>query len=58
MAKELDLIHKECMKKCNMTDLQRLWRQSQRYAEYEDLRDLYKRCIPEIAKFESKILSV
>ena len=33
-----------------------MWRQFSRLAEYEDLRDLYKRCIPEISKFESKIL--
>lgn len=34
----------------------RFWRQLQRFAEYEDLKDLYKRVIPEISKFEQKIV--
>ena len=37
-------------------DGKRLWRAHQRFAEYEDLRDLYKRCLPEIQNFEKKIL--
>ena len=28
----------------------------QRFAEYQDLKDLYQKCIPQIAKFEHKIL--
>ena len=39
-----------------MTDGKRIWRHFQRFAEYEDLRDLYKKCIPEISKFECRIL--
>lgn len=34
----------------------RIYRQLQRFAEYEDLKDLYNRVIPEIAKFEVKII--
>lgn len=49
---ELGQLSKECATKMDVKDAQRLWRQFQRFAEYEDLRDLYKRCIPEIAKFE------
>ena len=37
-------------------DAQRLWRQFSRFAEYEDLKELYQRCIPEIGKFEHRIL--
>ena len=36
---------------------QRFWRQLQRFAEYEDMKDLYGRVIPEIAKFESNVLN-
>lgn len=34
----------------------RFWRQLKRFAEYEDLKDLYNRVMPEIFKFESKII--
>ena len=53
---DIDDVLKECNKKLAMTDGKRIWRHFQRFAEYEDLRDLYKKCIPEISKFESKIL--
>ena len=39
-----------------VSDGKRLWRHFQRFAEYEDLRDLYRRCIPEILKFEQKLI--
>lgn len=42
----------------NIKDGQRLWRQYQRFAEYEDLRDLYNKCIPEISKFEGKLIDI
>ena len=42
----------------NIKDGQRLWRQYQRFAEYEDLRDLYNKCIPEISKFEGKLIEI
>ena len=29
----------------------------QRFAEYNDLKDLYNKCIPELSKFEQKIIS-
>ena len=54
--KEIDTIYKECANKLALKDAQRIWRQQQRFAEYEDLRDLYKKCIPEISKFELKIM--
>lgn len=52
----MDTIHIECQNKMSLKDGQRLWRQYQRFAEYEDLRELYQRCIPEISKFEIKII--
>lgn len=38
-------------------DGRRIWKHFQRFAEYEDLKDLYNRVIPEIAKFEEKIIN-
>ena len=32
-----------------------IWKNFSNYAVYEDLRAIYQRCIPEIAKFEDKI---
>ena len=34
----------------------KIWDNLQRFAEYNDLKDLYNKCIPELAKFESKII--
>ena len=39
-----------------MDDGKRIWKHFQRFAEYTDLKDLYHRCIPELAKFEQKIM--
>lgn len=42
----------------NIKDGQRIYRQFQRFAEYEDMRELYMKCIPEIAKFEKRIMDI
>ena len=42
--------------KLTSADGKRFWRQLQRFAEYEDMKDLYSKVIPEIAKFEQKIM--
>jgi len=39
-----------------MTDGQRIWKHFQRFSEYDDLKDLYGKVIPEIAKFEEKVI--
>lgn len=33
----------------------KIWKHFQRFAEYDDLKDLYNKCIPELAKFEQRI---
>jgi len=38
------------------SDGQRIWKHFQRFAEYEDLKDLYQKVVPEIAKFEQKMI--
>ena len=35
----------------------KIWEHFQRFAEYQDLKDLYRKCIPELAKFETKIIN-
>lgn len=32
-----------------------IWDNFKKFASYDDLRDLYQRCIPEISKFEDKL---
>lgn len=33
-----------------------IWKHFQRFAEYNDLKDLYNKCVPELAKFEERVL--
>jgi len=42
--------------KLEKTDGKQIWKHFQRFAEYEDLRELFNKVIPEIAKFEQKIM--
>ena len=44
--------------KLSKKDGQRIWRNMKRFAEYTDLKDLYSRCIPEIVKFDGKIMEL
>lgn len=39
-------------------DLQRVWRQLKRFAEYDDLKDLYKKVIPPLSEFEASVQMV
>lgn len=41
----------------NLKDGRRIWRHFQRFAEYSDLKELYGKCVPQIAKFEQKIIN-
>ena len=38
--------------KLSVSDGKRIWRHFQRFAEYNDLKELYSKCIPQLAKFE------
>lgn len=38
------------------TDATKIWKHFQRFADYSDLKDLYTKCIPELAKFEQRII--
>lgn len=42
-------------KKLDSSDGKRIWRHFYRFAEYNDLKDLYNKCIPQLAKFEQQV---
>lgn len=52
---EVSNTQKELLLKLNKNDATAIWRHFQRFAEYDDLKDLYTKCVPELAKFEQKI---
>jgi hypothetical protein len=43
------------MLKLNKNDATSIWNYFQRFAEYDDLKDLYNKVLPELAKFEQKM---
>ena len=42
--------------KLTIADGKRIWKHFQRFSEYDDLKDLYGKVIPEIAKFEEELI--
>ena len=46
----------ELATKLDRQDGKKIWDQFQRFCEYTDLKDLYSKVIPEIAKFEQKMM--
>ena len=42
-------------RKLDIEDGQKIWRHFQRFAEYSDLKDLYFKCMPAIAKYEQQL---
>lgn len=53
---ELNSLAQDLHNKLTKVDGQRIWKHFQRFSEYDDLKDLYSKVIPEIAKFEEKII--
>ena len=45
------------MLKLNKSEATSIWVHFQRFAEYDDLKDLYVKCMPQLAKFEQKIIN-
>lgn len=54
---EVSQTQKDLLLKLNKNDATAIWRHFQRFAEYDDLKDLYTKCVPELAKFEQKIIN-
>ena len=50
-------IQKTLNKKVNQEEAQKIWNQFDRFCLYDDLKDLHSKVIPEIAKFENKIIN-
>ena len=42
--------------KLDHKDGKKIWEHLQRFAEYSDLKDLYQKCIPQLASFEQKMI--
>ena len=42
-------------KKVDFEEIERIWKNFERYSMYDDLKDLYMKTVPEIFKFENKI---
>ena len=52
MDKKIHSIDSKLYKCIGMSEMQKVWDQFQRFAEYKDLKHLHAIVIPEIAKFE------
>ena len=52
---EMDNLITDMQAKLTVSDGKRIWRHFQRFAEYNDLKLLYNKFIPELAKVEYKI---
>ena len=55
MKHDLKEIKAELKNKSNTEEVLKLWKNFQNFAEYQDLRDLYSKVIPEIQRFEDKM---
>ena len=49
-------MQKDMLLKLDKNDATAIWKYFQRFAEYDDLKELYGKCIPELAKFEQKMI--
>ena len=53
MSKWVDKIKKDLDTKMNQNDNIRIMRYFDRFAPYEELKDLYEKCLPPIRRFEN-----
>ena len=60
MEDEIDVLNKKVsdliQTKVERKEIRNLWQYFDRFAEYTDLKELHAIVIPEIAKFEAKII--
>jgi hypothetical protein len=45
------------LNKAEVEETERLWQNFERYALYEDLKDLYGKTMPEIQRFEERLIA-
>ncbi len=55
---ELVSMRKELKLKTNNEETGKVWKHFSNYAEYTDLKDLYGKVLPEISKFECKLIDI
>ena len=51
----MNLVNKNLQFKLDKNDATRIWKYFDRFALYSDLKDLFAKCLPSLAKFEQKI---
>ena len=56
LGEEMKKYNVDLGSKINVSDGARIWHHFQRFAEYDDLKELYKKTVPQIAKYEESIL--
>lgn len=49
---DIEKVNATVAQKLNLSEGQRIWRNFQRFAEYQDLKDLYMKCIPQLSTFD------
>lgn len=47
---------KKVSQKLTQNEGQKIWKYFERFAEYDDFKTLYQKCVPEIQKFETKLV--
>ena len=57
MDKRISDTNNKLVSTIDMAEMHKVWDQFQRFAEYKDLKHLHAIVIPEIAKFEQKIIN-
>ena len=57
-AKKLNQIDMKLDDKIELSDLKPLWKNFERFSLYSDFRELYNKVLPEINKFETRIIQL
>lgn len=55
LSTEMDDIRDDTSRKLSGEEGRALWANFSKFAGYEDLKDLYKRCLPAVAQCEDKL---
>ena len=56
LTKKVQTCNFELLQKCGLPEVTKIWDQFQRFAEYKDLKHLHSLVVPEISKFEIKLI--
>lgn len=53
--REIDKMDEKVKSNVSRDEGQKIWRQFQRFAEYEDLKDLYQKVVPPLSEFQEHL---